>query len=173
MPTFLERVGRSLTRKKPEPIDPTRESVATALEGFEPISPSDAAGYQPLRSPPPFEKSQSVFSSLLRSKSPGRNEGNANSLAIGDRAPHLSLHIPELKQGATLPREQFVIAFESPKDSKYTEEVIAGRRLSSSETLLLIQQTSAVLLEKGMIVSFLFYNIFVDSLSRLGFPRYF
>lgn len=147
MPSIFERVGRSLTRKKPEVINPSRDSVGTALEGFEPLSPTDAQGYVPPASKSPTqEKSQGVFQSFLRSKSPARNVAPTIQ-----RAPHLSLHLPELSNGGTAAREKFGLVFGDSPDPKFSDEILAAKRLTTTETLQLVKKTSTALLEKGQI----------------------
>lgn len=147
MPSIFERVGRSLTRKKPEVVTQSRESVGTTLEGFEPLSPSDAQGYVPPTSKSPTqEKSQGVFQALMRSKSPSRNTPK-----IFERAPHLSLHLPELSKNGITPREKFGLVFYEAPDPKFSDEILAAKRLSTPETLQLVKKTSTALLKKGQI----------------------
>ena len=145
MPSLLERVGRSLTRKKPEIITSNRDSGGTALEGFEPVSPSDVKGYVATDSiDPTKEKGSGVLQSFLRSKSPSRTDPSRY-----DRAPHLSLNLPELSEGGSNIREKLSIVFEQQPDPAYTDEVLASRRLTTSETLNLVQKTASIITQKG------------------------
>ncbi|KAG8848693.1 hypothetical protein FRB91_010588, partial [Serendipita sp. 411] len=99
MPSLFERVGRSLTRKKPEVITQGRDSKESGLSGFEPISPNEAKGYvSPEPRSPTKEKSQNAFTTFLRSKSPSRVDAPQRVVA---RAPLLSLHLPDASEGGT------------------------------------------------------------------------
>lgn len=148
MPSLLERVGRSLTRKKPEIITNNRDSVGTALEGFQAVSPEDVKGYvPPSATSPSHEKSQGAFQSFLRAKSPSRN-----AAPQPPKAPPLSLHLPELSEtGSSGAKENMGIVFEHQPDPAYTDEVVSAKRLSAVETLFLVQKTSSALTQKGKI----------------------
>jgi hypothetical protein len=148
MPSLLERVGRSLTRKKPEIITNKRDSAGTALEGFETVSPNDVEGYvPPSATSPSQEKSQGAFQSFLRAKSPTRNAAQQPP-----KAPLLSLQLPELSgAGSSGVREKMGIVFEHQPDPAYTDEVVAAKRLTTAETLFLVQKTASALTQKGMI----------------------
>jgi hypothetical protein len=147
MPSLLERVGRSLTRKKPEIVTSNRDSAGTALEGFEHISPRDTKGYIPPEpKSPTTEKVQNAFQSFLRSKSPTRREHQPVL-----RVPQLSLHLPDLSEGGTSITEKLGLGFEHPPDPSYSDEVLAARRLTTAETLKLIQKISSALIQRGTI----------------------
>jgi len=150
MPSLLERVGRSLTRKKPEIITNNRDSVVTALEGFESVSANDVKDYvPPSATSPSQEKFPGVLSSFLRAKSPTRNAAPQPT-----RVPLLSLHLPDLSvNGSGGAKEHTGIVFEHPPDPAYTDEVLAAKRLSAAETLFLVQKTSSALAQRGMIRS--------------------
>lgn len=155
MPSLLERVGRSLTRKKPELNTNNRDSGGTALEGFQPISPNDVKGYVPPISAtsPSQEKSSGAFQAFLRSRSPQRNAAPQRPTTA--RAPLLSLHLPELS-GSSSPSatEKLGIVFETPPDPAYSEDILAAKRLNTAETLSLVQKTSSALLQGGNIKAF-------------------
>lgn len=145
MPSLLERVGRSLTRRKPEVVTSPRDSTGTGLEGFESVSPNDAKGYvAPSPKSPTSEKPPGMLQTLLRAKSPSRADP-----ARYDRAPHLSLHLPELSEGGSSIKEKLGIVFEHSPDPQFNEEALAARRLNTSETLSLVQKTSSVITRKG------------------------
>lgn len=147
MPSLFERVGRSLTRKKPEIVISSKDSARTALEGFEQVSPNDVKGYVPTESKSPVtEKTPGVFQAFLRSKSPSRADPSRY-----DRAPHLSLHLPNLSEGGSSIKEKLSIVFEPAPDPTYTDEVIAAKRLTTSETLALVQKTASVITQRGKI----------------------
>jgi hypothetical protein len=85
-----------------------------------------------------------MFQSFIRAKSPSRNPQPTIQ-----RAPLLSLHLPELRNGGTTPREKFGLVFEESLDSKFSDEILAAKRLTASETLQLVKKTSTALLQKG------------------------
>ncbi|KAG8820389.1 hypothetical protein FRC19_008923, partial [Serendipita sp. 401] len=148
MPSLFERVGRSLTRKKPEVITQGRDSKESGLSGFEPISPNEAKGYvSPEPRSPTKEKSQNAFTTFLRSKSPSRVDAPQRVVA---RAPLLSLHLPDASEGGTTVQEKLGIVFEHPPDPSFSDDVIAAKRLTTAETLVLVQKTSSVLVHRGL-----------------------
>lgn len=152
MPSLLERVGRSLTRKKPEVNTNNRDSGGTALEGFQQISPNDVKGYVPPISAtsPSQEKSQGAFQSFLRSKSPQRNAAPLQQTPA--RAPLLSLHLPGLSENASASsKDKLGIEFEPRPDPAYSDDVIAAKRLNTAETLSVVQKTSSALIQGGEI----------------------
>ncbi|KAG8808858.1 hypothetical protein FRC18_004823, partial [Serendipita sp. 400] len=148
MPSLFERVGRSLTRKKPEVNTQGRDSKESGLSGFEPISPNEAKGYvSPEPRSPTKEKSQNAFTTFLRSKSPSRVDAPQRVVA---RAPLLSLHLPDASEGGTTVQEKLGIVFEHPPDPSFSDDVIAAKRLTTAETLVLVQKTSSVLVHRGL-----------------------
>ncbi|KAG8833495.1 hypothetical protein FRC17_010607 [Serendipita sp. 399] len=148
MPSLFERVGRSLTRKKPEINTETRNSADTALSGFEQISPSDAKGYVPQEPRSPTkEKSSNALQTFLRSKSPSRKDAPP---IVVKRAPLLSLHLPDLTDGGSSVKEKLGIVFEDPPDSSFSDETVAAKRLTTAETLVLVQKTSSALVHRGL-----------------------
>jgi hypothetical protein len=135
-----------LTRKKPEIITSSRDSGQSALEGFEPVSPSDVKGYEfeTKLEYPTAEEDPRVLQSSLRSRPLSRIDQSGY-----DRAPRLSLHLPELNEGGISIGEKFGMLFDQQPDPTYTDEVLGARRLTTSETLDLVQKTASIIIQRG------------------------
>jgi hypothetical protein len=147
MPSLLERLGRSLARKKSED-SPSKSSerpasTATELDGkYESISATEARAAT-TEAFPTQEKSKPLQMRFSRAKSPSARP------VPTPRVPTLSLHLPELKDAAVAKAQR--LTFEATEvDPHLTPDAIARRRLTPPETVYLAKQTSAALNGKGM-----------------------
>lgn len=147
MPSLLERLGRSLARKKSEdassgPLE-RPSSTTTELDGkYESISAAEARA-APTEDFPTQEKPRPFQKRLARAKSPSARP------VPTPRVPVLSLHLPELKDAAAAKAVR--LTFEATEyDPILTPDAIAKLRLTPQETVYLAKQSSGALHGKGM-----------------------
>jgi hypothetical protein len=132
MPSFLSKV---FGRKKDEspPGRQRRTSQPSLLDGkYEAVSPT-------------VSPSATRFPELSQ-----KNGDSSNGYGRGQRAPHLSLHLPGRNERAVL---EDVFEGDVPKDVMLSDEVIGARRLSVDELLPLVQACTKHISEKGTFLS--------------------
>ena len=154
MPSFLNKVFGYKKHDDKEAARPTREpSDSTLLDGkYEAIDP--------VRSP-----TSSTFAATLQTKDSDRdagfsffrpkNRGQKSAQKRPENLPQLTLHLPGPKENSD-PRALGVV-FEADPDSQIVldDAVIAAKRLSPLEALILIRACSQAITEHGRVLYFL------------------